>query len=221
MHFPQAPLGAQRILTDGGDQAGFGVVGGHVSDVLGVWPSEVVQQVYLRGGEGAVREGYKVVALLLKLSLGFFGLVGWRRVLLPHPGSATSHPIAPGDHHTLQHIQVHFRVDFQADFEDVRWHDVALTWNHTKDHNRSWKLFFITLGTLNRPDLHFEGAGNGPVFITWIGREHDCTAMHLRSHSLNIVSLSDMIEGSYRSWDLYTTGQLEDGLHPKKKTGFH
>ena len=32
---------------------------------------------------------------------------------------------------------------------------------------------FITLGTLNRPDLHFEGAGNDPVVITWIGREHD------------------------------------------------
>ena len=30
----------------------------------------------------------------------------------------------------------------------------------------------ITLGTLNHPDLHFEGAGNGPVVITWIGREH-------------------------------------------------
>ena len=25
---------------------------------------------------------------------------------------------------------------------------------------------------LNRPDLHFEGADNGPVVITWIGREH-------------------------------------------------
>ena len=32
---------------------------------------------------------------------------------------------------------------------------------------------FITLGTLNRPDLHFEGAGNGPVVITWISREHE------------------------------------------------
>ena len=75
--------------------------------------------------------------------------------------------------------------------------------------------------TLNRPDLYFEGAGNGPVVITWIGREHGCTAAHLRSRSLNIVSLSDMIEGSYRSWDLYTTGQLVDGLQQKKKTGFH
>ena len=66
-----------------------------------------------------MREGYKVVALL-KPSLGPFGLVGQRRVLLPHPGSATGHLIAPGDHYTLQHIQVHFGINFQADFEDVR-----------------------------------------------------------------------------------------------------
>ena len=26
---------------------------------------------------------------------------------------------------------------------------------------------------LNRPDLHFEGADNGPVVISWIGRVHD------------------------------------------------
>ena len=32
---------------------------------------------------------------------------------------------------------------------------------------------FITLGTLNRPDLHFEDAGNGPVVITWIGRKRE------------------------------------------------
>ena len=74
-----------------------------------------------------MREGYKVVALFLKPSLGLFGLLGRRRVLLPHPKSANGHLIAPEDHHTLQHIQVHFGVDFQADFEDVRWHDVALT----------------------------------------------------------------------------------------------
>ena len=30
-----------------------------------------------------------------------------------------------------------------------------------------------------------------------------------------------MIDGSYRSWDLYTTGQLVDGLQQKKKTGFN
>ena len=32
---------------------------------------------------------------------------------------------------------------------------------------------FITLGMLNRPGLHFEGADNGPVNINWIGREHE------------------------------------------------
>ena len=48
-----------------------------------------------------------------------------------------------------------------------------------------------------------------------------CTAAHLRSRSLKIVSLLDMIEGFYRSWDLYTTGQLVYGLQQKKKTGFH
>ena len=152
-----------------------------------------------RGRRGLVREGYKVVALLLKPSLGLFGLVGRRRVLLPHPGSATGHLIAPGDHHTLQHIQVHFGVDFQADFEDVRWHDVVLTWNHTKDHNRSRKLYFHHPGHIEPSGFAFWGC--------WC-----CTAAHLRSRSLNIVSLSDMIEGSYRSWDLYTTGQLVDDL---------
>ena len=40
MPFQQAPAGARRELgeysVDGGDQAGFGAVGGHVGDVLDV-----------------------------------------------------------------------------------------------------------------------------------------------------------------------------------------
>ena len=76
--------------ADGGDQAGFGVVGGHVGNIL------EYDRVQVRGGRGPVREEYKVVALLLKLSLDLFGLVSRRRVLLPHPGSATGHLIAPG-----------------------------------------------------------------------------------------------------------------------------
>ena len=94
----------------------------------------------------------------------------------------------PGDHHTLQHIQVHFGVDFQADFEDVRWHDVALTWNHTKDHNRSRKLCFHHPGHVpvirGNPDLHFEGAGNGPVVITWIGRGYE---LYSRASPISLV----------------------------------
>ena len=123
-----------------------------------------------QGRRGAVKKGYKVIALLLNPSLGLFGLVGWHWVLLPHLGSATGHMISPGDHHTLQHIQVHFDVDFHANFEDVMWHDVALTWNHTKDHSHSRKLCFHHPGYV---DFHFEGAGNSPVVITWISREHE------------------------------------------------
>ena len=60
---------------DGGDQAGFGVVGSHVGVILDLSPNEVVQRVQVGVGVGPVREGYKVVALLLKPSLGLFGLV--------------------------------------------------------------------------------------------------------------------------------------------------
>ena len=141
--------------ADGGDQDSFGIVGGHVGDVLDVWPNEIVQRVQVGEDGGQWEKGTK--------SLHSFRSQAWvsldlRRVLLPHPGSATGHLIAPGDYHTLQHIQVHFGVDYQADFEDVWWHDVSLTWNHTKDHNRSRKLYFHHPGHVpvirSNPDLH-------------------------------------------------------------------
>ena len=172
MPFPQAPAGARQILV-GWQRSGWLWCCGR-----SCWCSRRMTKRSSPAGSGLkrrgpVREGYKVVALLLKLSLGLFGLVSRRRVLLPHPGSATGHLIATGDDHTLQHIQVHFGVDFQGYFEDVRWHDMALTWNHTKDHNHSRKLCFHHPGNVERPDLHFEGAGNGPVVISWIGRVHE------------------------------------------------
>ena len=178
-----------------------------------------------KGRRGPVRVGYKVVALRLKPSLGLFGLVGRRRVLLPHPGSATGYLIAPGDHHTLQHIQIHFGVDFQANFEDVRWHDVALTWNHTKDHNRnrpkSRPKRWAVPSSVQPSEFAFWGCWQWSCWQLGSVESMSCTAEHLRSRSLNIVLLSDMIEGSYRCWDLYTTGQLVDGLQQNKKTGFH
>ena len=177
MPFPQAPAGAQRILG-GCRQSGWLWCCGRscwwCSRRMTKWSSPAGSG---RGRRGPVREGYKVVALLLKQSLGLFEHSGRCRVLLPHPGTAIGHLIAPGDHHTLQHIQVHFCVDFQADFQDVRWHDVALTWNHTKDHKRSRKLCFHHSGHVpvirGNPELHFEGTGNGPVVIIWIGRGHE------------------------------------------------
>ena len=155
MLFPQAPAGARRS-TRWMAAIRMALV---LWDVMLVKFSTKWSSPAGLGRGRRVREGYKVVALLLKQSLGLFGLVGRRRVLLPHPRSATGHLIAPRNHHTLQHIQVHFSVDFQADFEDVRWHDVVLTWNHTKDHNRSRKLCFHHPGHVpvinGNLDLHF------------------------------------------------------------------
>ena len=154
MSFPQAPSVAWRILG-GWRQSGWLWCYGRSF----WWCSRRMtkQSSSWSGEEGAVREGYKVLSLLLKTSLGLFGLVCRRRVMLPQPGSATGHLIAPRDHHTLQHIQVHFGVDFQADFEDVRWHDVPLTWNHTKDHNRSRKLCFPHPGHVEPSGFAFWG----------------------------------------------------------------
>ena len=205
--------------ADGGDQAGFDVVGNHVGDVHDVWPNEVVQWVQVGGGGGPVREVHNVVALLLKPSLGFIGLVGRRRVLLPHQGSATGHLIAPGDHHTFQHIQVHFGVDFQADFEDVRWHDVALTWNHTKDHNRSQKLCFHHPG-------HIPVIRGNPAMvlavITWIGREHvlysGASPISLVEHCVTFRHDRRLLSllGFVHNWPTSRWSATK-----KKKTGFH
>ena len=81
---------------------------------------------------------------------------------------------------------------------------------------------FINLGTLNRPDLHFEGAGNGPVVITWIGREHElysgtspnsliehCVTFR---HDRRLLSLLGFVHNRPTSrWSATT----------KKRTGFH
>ena len=55
--------------------------------------------------------------------------------------------------------------------------------------------------------------------LSWIGREHELYsgASPISLVDDNCVIVSDMIEGSYRSWDLYTTGQLVDGLQQKKR----
>ena len=170
MSFPQAPTGARRILSGWRWSCWLWCCGRSCW-----WCSRRMTKRSSPAGSGRRRRhAYKVVAFLLKPSLCLFGLVGRCKVLLPHPGSANGHLV--GDYHTLQYIQVHFGVDFQADFEDVRWHDVALTWNHAKDHNRSRKHCFHHPGHVpvirGNPDLHFEGTGNGPVVITWIGRQH-------------------------------------------------
>ena len=63
------------------------------------------------------------------------------------------------------------------------------------------------------PDLHFEGGGNGPVVITWIGRDH---GLYSGASPISLVEHCVTF-----SWDLYSTGQLVDDPQQKKKTGSH
>ena len=63
----------------------------------------------------------------------------------------------------------------------MRWHDVALTWNHTKDHNRNRKHCFHHLG-------HVPVIRGNPAMvlavITWIGRGHE---LNSGASSISIV----------------------------------
>ena len=52
----------------------------------------------------------------------------------------------------------------------MKWPSLETT---PKTITEAGNFVFVTLGTLNRPDLHFEGAGKGPIVITWIGRDHE------------------------------------------------
>ena len=221
MPFPQAPAGAWRILSGWRWSCCLWCCGRSCW-----WCSRRMTKRRSpagsgQGRRGPVREGYKVKALLLKPSLGLFGLVGRRRVLLPHPGSANGHLMAPGDHQTLQHIQVLFSVDFQADFQDVRRHDVALTWNHTKDHNRSRKLCFHHPG-------HVSVIRGNPAMvlavITWIGWQHElyCGASPISlvehcvtfRHDRRFLSLLGFVHNwPTRRWSATTTKENQFSLN--------
>ena len=115
-----------------------------------------------------MRDGYKVVALLLKPSLDLFGLVGRCRALLPpttwlHQGITT---LFRTSRYTLV---LTFKPTTKI-WGGMMWPSLETT---PKTIFVAGNFVYITLGTLNRPDLHFEGAGNGSVVITWIGREHE------------------------------------------------
>ena len=98
---------------------------------------------------------------------------------------------------------------------EVAW--CALTWNHTKDHNCSRKLCFHHPRHIpvihGNPDLHFEGAGNGPVVITWISREHE---LYSGASLISLVEHCVTFKHGRRLLSLLgfvqKTGQVVDGL---------
>ena len=66
---------------------------------------------------------------------------------------------------------------------------------------------FIILGTLNCPDLHFEGVGNGLFLITWIGREHE-----LHSSASPILLVEHCVSFRHDRWLLSLLGFLHNWL---------
>ena len=129
----------------------------------------------VRGGGGLVREGYKVVALLLKPSLGLFGLVGRRRVLLPPPFL----PPASWLHQGITTLFTTSRYILVLTFKPTSkiWGGMIWPSHETppKTITVAVNFFFHHPGHVfvirGNPYLHFEGVGNGPVVITWIVRE--------------------------------------------------
>ena len=171
MPFPQAPAGARRIL------GGWRRSGWLLSCRRSCWwcsrhmTKRSSPAGSGRGSRVALREGYKVVAPLLKPSLGLFGLVGRRRVLLPHPGSATwLHQGITTLFNTSKYTLVLTFKQTSKMWGGMMWPSLETT---PRTITVAGNFIFITLGSLNRPDMHFEGAGNGPVVISWIGREHE------------------------------------------------
>ena len=85
---------------------------------------------------------------------------------------------------------------------------------------------FITLGTLNRPDLYFEGAGNGPVVITRIGRGHElysgASPISLVEHCITFRHDKSLLLllGFVRNWPIPRWSATKK-KKKRKKTGFH
>ena len=87
---------------------------------------------------------------------------------------------------------------------------------------------FITLGSLNRPDLPFGGAGNGPVVITWIGREHElysgASPISLVEHCVTFRHDRRLLSllGFVHNWPTSRwSATKKKKKKKKKKTGLH
>ena len=170
MPFPLAPAGARRILGGCRRSGWFWCRGRSCRWCSRRMTKQSSPAGSGRGRRGPVRKGYKVIALLLMPSLGLFGLVGRQRVLLPRvcqrlPDCTRGSP----------HCSAHPGTLWCWLSSRFRRCEVAWCGPHLKPH-QSRKFCFHYSGhdpvIRGNPDLHFEGACNGPVVITWIGREH-------------------------------------------------
>ena len=121
-----------------------------------------------RGRRGMpVREGYKVIGLLLKPNLGLFGLVGlplatWLRQGITKLFSTSRYTLVL----TFKPISKMWGGMMWPSLETTPKTITVAVW-------RVVRCVELCPQALNRPDLHFEDTGNDPFVITWIGREHE------------------------------------------------
>ena len=110
---------------DGGNQAGFCIVGVYVGDVLNVGLIEVVHWIQVEGGGSERRVQSR--STLSKAKPGSLWTCGPASSPAATPRVCHRSPdCTRGSAHFSAHPGT-LCIDFQADFEDMRWHDVALT----------------------------------------------------------------------------------------------
>ena len=176
MPFPQAPAGARWILGWWRHSGWFGVVVGHVGDVLDVWPNEVVQRVQDGRGGRQWEKGTK--SLHSFWSQAWFSLDLWAGAESCYNNQSL--PLATWLHQGISTLFSTSKYTLVLTFKPTlkMWGGMIWPWLETTPNTITvaGNFVFIILGThllfVANKDFHFEGSGNGPVVITWIGREN-------------------------------------------------
>ena len=159
--FHKRRLELSEYSADGGDQAGFGVVEGHVGDVLEVLPNEVVKRVHF-GEEGSSERRVQSRSTLSEAKHGSLYTFG----LAPSPAATLMVCHQPPDcTRGSPHSSAHPGTLWCWLSSRLRRCEVA--WCGLPLHRLQ-----RVVRCVNRYDLHFKGAGNGPIVMTWIVTEH-------------------------------------------------
>ena len=141
---------------------------GHVCDVLDVWPNEVVQRVQF-GGRGGSERRVQNRGTPSEAKPGSLWTCGPAPSPAATPRACDWPPdCTKGSPHSSAHPGTLWCwLSSRLRICEVAWCGLPL-----HQLQRVVRCIELSPLALNRPDLHFGGAGNGPVVITRIGRVH-------------------------------------------------
>ena len=227
MPFPQAPAGAWWILG-GWRQSGWLWCCGRSCWWCSRRMTKRSSPAGFRSGEEGVNERRVQSHSTPKAKPGSsLDLWAGAESCCPHPGSCHRPPDCT---RRSPHSSAKSRYTLVLTFKPTSkmWGGMMWPslWNHTKDHDCSWKLCFHHLGHVSvirgYLDLHFEGADNGPVVITWIGREYwlysGTSLISLVKHCVTVRHGRRLLSllGFVHNWPTSRWSATK-----KRKTGFH